>query len=188
MIGLSGSQLGPGSFYFATYGLWKALDFRCESGVLTEESLMPRDFKEIVDALRSDGALRDFYIHAANRMDWNVLLRWSRNNRQADCFTVDRGRRELPQTFEAIELLRQQANLCWSVLVAGAYVNCHFFCVEQIEFDFRPEDYRTAERWSALCDFFQEVVELVGKSGVVTYENAEGDVIDRFEPRAKVEK
>jgi hypothetical protein len=137
---------------------------------------MPHDFKEIADALRSDGALRDFYIYGTNRIDWNGLLRRSRRGWEKDYFTVDSERRELPQTFEEIESLREQANLCWSVLVGGAYVNCHFFCVEQIEFDFRPEDYRTPERWSALCEFFQEIVDAVGKCGVVTYENAEDDV------------
>ena len=49
--------------------------------------------------------------------------------------------------------------------------------------DFRPEDFRTFERWSALCEFFQGIVDTVGKLGIVTYENAEDDVIERFEPK-----
>jgi len=88
---------------------------------------MPRDFREIVDDLRSDGALHDFNIHATNRTDWNAVLRRSRSNREEDCFTVNGESRELPQTFEVIEHLRQEASLCWSVLVVGAHVNCHFF-------------------------------------------------------------
>src|ERR1700733_8246444 len=137
---------------------------------------MPHEFKEIADDLRSDGALRDFYIHAANRADWNAVLRRVRSNREADCFTVDGESQELPQSFEAIESLRQMANPCLSILVDGAFVNCHFFLDEEIEFDFRPEDFRTPGRWSALCGFFQELVDLVGKPGVITHENAEDDV------------
>jgi hypothetical protein len=166
----------------------KNLDFRCKSCVLTQERLMPRDFKVIVDGLQSDGALRDFRIRATNRLDWHAVLRQSRINREANRFTVDSEPRGLPQTFEVIEHLRQQASLCWNVLVAGADVNCHFFCEKQIEFDFRPEDYGTPERWSELCAFFQEIIDVVGKSGVVTHEHAEDDVIDRFEPRTKDEK
>jgi hypothetical protein len=71
-----------------------------------------------------------------------------------------------------------------SIPVAGAYVNCHFFCEEQIEMDFRPEDYRTFERWSGLCEFFRGIVYAVGKPGIITHENAENDVIERFEPKS----
>jgi hypothetical protein len=102
---------------------------------------MPREFKEVTDDLRSDGALRDFYIRAANRADWNAVLCRVRRNWKANRFTVDGESRELPQSFEAIERLRQKANPCLNILVDGAYVNCHFFWHEEIEFDFRPEDF-----------------------------------------------
>jgi hypothetical protein len=166
----------------------KTLDFRPESSMLTAWCIMPHEFNEIADDLRSDGALRDFYIRAANRADWNAVLRRVRSNRKADCFTVDGESRALPQSFEAIEHLRQKANPCLSILVDGGYVNCHFFGHEEIEFDFRPEDFRTPERWSSLCGFFQQIVDVVGKSGVITHENAEDCVIDRFEPRTKLEQ
>jgi hypothetical protein len=168
--------------------LWTALDFCREPAIMATWCIMPLEFKEIADDLRSDGGLRDFYIRAANRADWNTVLRRMRSNREAAYFTVDGESRELPQQFEVIERLRQEASLCWSILVAGAYVNCHFFWDEEIEFDFRPEDFCTPERWSALCAFFQEIVDVVGKSGIITYENGKNDVIDRFEPRTKVEK
>jgi hypothetical protein len=144
---------------------------------------MPHEFKEIADSLRSDGALRDFHIRGANRTDWNVVLRRVSSHREAYRFTVDGESQDLPQAFEAIEKLRQKANPSLSIMVDSAYVNCHFFWDEEIEFDFRPEDFRTLERWSALCGFFQEIVDVVGKAGVITYENAQDDIIDRFEPR-----
>jgi hypothetical protein len=78
--------------------------------------------------------------------------------------------------------LKNQANLS-RIPIAGADVNCHFFCEEQIEMDFRPEDYRTPQRWSALSDFFQGIVDVIGKRGFVTFENAEDDIIEVFEPR-----
>jgi hypothetical protein len=143
---------------------------------------MPHDFKEIADDLRSDGALRDFYIRGANRADWDAVLRLVRSNRAAYRFMVDGNSQDLPPSFDAIDKLRQKANPRLSILLDGTYLNCHFFWDEEIEFDFRTEDFRTPERWSALCRFFQEIVDVVGKSGVITYENAQDDVIDRFEP------
>ena len=86
-----------------------------------------------------------------------------------------------------IEVIRAEACPCVNIPVARAYVCCHFFCSEEIEFDFRPEDFRTPETWAALSKFLQDIVETVGKRGVVTYENAPDDVIEIFEPRQKVE-
>lgn len=144
---------------------------------------MPREFQMIADDLRPDGALRDFYIHGTNRSDWNTVMRWVRGKLESGCFTVDGESRELPLTFEAIEQIRTQATPCLSIPIAGAYVNCHFFCDDEIELDFRPEDYYTPDLWSALCEFLQEIADIVGKPGVVTYENVEDEIIERFEPR-----
>jgi hypothetical protein len=148
---------------------------------------MTREFQEITEAFRSDGALRDFYIHDTNPADWNVVLRRVRSMLEDGCFTVDGQSRNLPASFEEVETIRAEASPCLSIPVAGAYVCCHFFCDAQIEFNFRPEDYRTPEMWSALSVFLQDIVDAVAKPGVVTYENTEDDVIVRFEPKRKVE-
>ena len=148
---------------------------------------MTLDFQKIAEAFRSDGSLRDFYIHETNPADWNVVLRRVRTMLEDGCFTVDGQSQDLPATFEEVEMIRAEASPCLSIPVAGAYVNCHFFCDAQIEFDFRPEDYRTPEMWSALSLFLQEIVDSVAKPGVVTYENAEDDVIVKFEPKLKAE-
>lgn len=83
---------------------------------------MRRAFQEIVVDLESDGGLRDFYIHPANRADWNVFLRYVGSKPDLVCFTIDGDSGGLPQSFE-------------------------------------------------------------GKPGVITYENAQADVIETFEPR-----
>lgn len=149
---------------------------------------MPRPFAEIVDDLRSDGGLRDFYIHNTNRSDWNALLRHLRSRLHEGCFQVDGLPRQLPETFEAIEEIWLHACPCVSIPVAGSYVNCHFFCDHEIELDFRPEDFRTPELWSALLGFLQELVDVIGKPGVITYENHPSEIIERLErgrrPRA----
>jgi len=148
---------------------------------------MTREFQEITEAFRSDGALRDFYIQDTSKADWNVVLRRVRRMLRAGCFTVDGEDRELPTTFEEIERIHAEECPCLNIPVAGAYVCCHFFCAEEIEFDFRPEDYRTPEAWSALSEFLQDIVDTVAKPGIVTYENAPDDVIERFEPKRRVE-
>ena len=145
--------------------------------------IVARSFYEVLDALQSDGGLRDFYIPAANRIHWNAVLCLVRSRLESDSFTVDAEPKELPPTFEAIEYIRTQANPCLSIPVAGAYVNCHFFRHDEIELDFRPEDYRTPEKWAAICEFFQEITDVVGKASKITYENTIDEVIESFHPR-----
>src|SRR5262245_27868609 len=148
---------------------------------------MMRPFHEIADAFQSDGALRDFYIRRADVSDWNAILQHLQWRLKDGCFTVDGVSQELPSTFEEIETIRAQANPCLSILVGGAHVCCHFFNRDTVEFDFRPEDYRTPEAWSELSVFLQDIVDTVTKPGDVTYENAENDVIVRFQPGIQVE-
>jgi len=148
---------------------------------------MAHELKRIAGDLRSDGTLRDFYIRDANRMDWDAVLKRVSRNWQPHRFSVNGEAQELPLSFEMIERLRASANACLGVQVADAFVNCHFFWDGEIEFEFRPEDFRTAERWAALCGFFQDMVDAVGKSGIVTHECRQYAVIDRFEPRLRAQ-
>ena len=142
---------------------------------------MSSTFSEVTAVLQRDGTLRDFHIFNTTRSDWNAVLRWGSERLTESRFLRDGTPFPLPGSIEEIAEIRNEAALCWQISVAGAYVHCYFFCDEQIELDFWPEDFNTPERWSALCKFFQSIVDLVGKAGVVTYENVEEDVIARFE-------
>ena len=144
---------------------------------------MSREFSDVLQDLQSDGGLRDFYIRDANRADWNAFLRRVKEESAAVSFTVDGEVRELPGAFEAIEQIRAEAAPSLSVRVADSLVCCHFFCDAEIELDFRPKDYRTPERCAALCNFFQAIVDGVGKPGIVSFENVPTDVIEEFHPR-----
>jgi hypothetical protein len=148
---------------------------------------MPRQFHEIVGDLASDGSLRDFYIFGTSPSHWNRFLAFIRPHIRQDAFRVDGQVTELPPAFEDIYALRSTASPCLSIPVGGGFLCCHFFSDSEIELDFVPGDYRTPERWAALCSFLQDLVDLVGLPGIVTPENRETEVIERFEPRTKGE-
>ncbi len=150
---------------------------------------MPREFKEIADDLRSDGALRDFYICGTTRTHWNAVLRRVRCNWKAHRFSIDGETQELPSSFEAIEHLRGRANLCLGIQVADAYVNCHFFWDEEIEFDFRPEDFRTPSDGRRYAGFSKTLlIRPVNPASPRTRTGAGHCQVDRFEPIAKIKK
>ncbi|HWX20393.1 MAG TPA: hypothetical protein VN578_10885 [Candidatus Binatia bacterium] len=149
---------------------------------------MPRQFQDIVPDLASDGSLRDFYVFGASAFHWNRFLGFVRLSIRDDCFRVDTQVSPLPSTFEDIFALRATASPCLSVPVGDGFLCCHFFSDSEIELDFRPEDYRTPPRWAALCAFLQDLVDIVGLPGIVTPENQETEVIERFEPRGRGEE
>jgi hypothetical protein len=76
---------------------------------------MHREFQDIAEDLRSDGALRDFYIHGTSRADWNAVVREVRSRLEPDCFIVDGNSRELPSSFDEIVTGQIKTSHLWAV-------------------------------------------------------------------------
>lgn len=149
---------------------------------------MPRQFQEIIGDLASDGSLRDFYILGTRASHWNRFLASIRPRIGEDGFRVDGQVAALPTEFEDVYALRSTASPCLSIPVGRGSLCCHFFSDSEIELDFVPGVYLTPERWAALCSFLQDLVDLVGLPGIVTPENRETEVIERFEPNTQGER
>lgn len=148
---------------------------------------MKPPFEQIRPDLSSDGALRDFYIPNTDETDWNKLIGLVRPNLEPDCFTVDGEPRPLPKSFKQIEEIRELASPLLSIPVGGSYLNCHFFHFSEIELDFLPHKYQNEEAWRQLCQFYQSLVDLIGKRGIATHENSQDEVIEEFTPNKGVE-
>jgi hypothetical protein len=148
---------------------------------------MLRHFQELAADLASDGALRDFYILDVDVVHWNRLLQFVRPRLHKDCFRIDDRIEPLPPTFESIYAMRSTASPCLSIPIGESFLVCHFFSDSEIELDFRPEDYRSPQRWTSLCDFLQALVDQIGLPGIVTFENFQDEVIETFAPSGKVE-
>jgi hypothetical protein len=145
---------------------------------------MPRAFKAVSADLAWDGALRDFYIEGVNPAGWNRFIDAVPTIAEAYEFQVDGTRRDLPASFAEITLLQRGTSTTLSLQVGGKPVNCHFFSPSEIELDFWPSDYNSPESWGRLVGFFQQLVDLVGKRGIITHENAKDAVIDEIRPQA----
>ena len=147
-----------------------------------------RRYGDIVEYLESDGALRDFYIEATSSDDWNRLLAAIPSIAPKHEFTHKGCSTLLPRSLADIENMQKEDPTTLHITIADAVVNCHFFCQDEIEMDFRPEDFRNPVKWEQLTAFLQKVVNVVGKPGIITMENWKDTVIDRLEPKQKAER
>ena len=144
-----------------------------------------KPFSEIESSLQRDGSLRDFYIHNTTSNDWNQLLQFVTPHLEDDCFLIDSKPTEMPNDYHQIDEIHKTASPLLSIPVAGKYLNCHFFCEEIIELDFWPYDFCDPDRWSELSLFFQQIVNLIQKPGIVTFENESEtkEPIETFKPK-----
>jgi hypothetical protein len=146
-----------------------------------------KSYAEIAEHLESDGALRDFYIESTSAGDWDRLIAHIRTMAVRYECSYNGYSVPLPTRFSDIQAMQLTDMPVLHVTVAGAVVNCHFFCAEELEMDFRPEDFRNPNKWGELLVFLQSVVDVIGKEGIITMENCKAAVIDRLEPRRKAE-
>ncbi len=147
-----------------------------------------RTFARIAKHLESDGALRDFYIESTSPDDWARLLAAIPSIATRYQFTHKGCSPVLPRTFADIQNMQKEDPTTLHITIADAVVNCHFFCQDEIEMDFRPQDFRSPAKWGQLTNFLQKVVNIVGKPGLITMENDKAAVIERLESEQKAEQ
>ncbi len=69
-----------------------------------------------------------------------------------------------------------------TIWIGELTVCCHFFLDSEIELDFRPNDVKDEQSWNDLVIFFQSIVKIIGKNGIITQENMEEHIIDKIIP------
>ena len=143
-----------------------------------------KPFSVIKPSLQRDGALRDFYIKDTNSDDWDKLIQFVTPKLENGCYIVEGESKTIPRTFRSIEAVRSVKDVFLDIPVGDKYLRCHFFCEEIIKLDFWPYDFCDSNSWNKLSSFFQQVVNLIQKTGIVTFENDSEtkDPVETFQP------
>jgi hypothetical protein len=66
-------------------------------------------------------------------------------------------------------------------------LNCHFFTMEEIEFDLDPKDFQNEEQVSRLLDFIRTVGQALHKEVALTAENDAQHPLFRYDPATNEE-
>lgn len=68
------------------------------------------------------------------------------------------------------------------VSAGDVYLNCHFFCEEEIEFDLDPRELRGEQDLQAVVAFMSTLANGTGKPAILTHENSQQAVILTIQP------
>lgn len=119
-----------------------------------------------------DGTLRDVHIGDASEVDWNAFLNWVRDEKVPHSFQCGWAPAPLPDTFSEIASLQDDGATMLNFQIGKLSFNSHFFCDDEMEFDFDPRDVRDVERFADLLTFMRLIGGLVSKPVKLTEESA----------------
>jgi len=134
-----------------------------------------RDFKP-------DGALRDIYVLRTGVADWNQLLATLSNRFRFEYF-VDGLTRLLPADAEQIFAIQKSAKPLLRVQVGAITAACHFFTIDEIEFDIDPREIISQESLDELLGFVRLIGDCVTKQVTITYENDQQHPFISYDPK-----
>lgn len=132
-----------------------------------------------------DGTLRDVHIGGASEADWNAFLNWVRDENVPHSFQCGWAPAPLPDSFSEIASLQDDGATMLNFQIGKLSLNAHFFCEDEMEFDFDPRDVKDIDRFSDLMAFMAQIGQLVSKPVKLTEESAPDLVI--FELPVSVE-
>jgi hypothetical protein len=128
-----------------------------------------------------DGSLQDVYIFKTSLDDWQKLLDFIRAGRYMFEYKIDGDAVALPERAATIFECENYRGLL-SVIVGNLLLNCHFFTVDEIEFDLDPREVKGERDLEELIDFLKRLCQILNKQTVLTPENLPELWIFRFIP------
>ncbi len=138
------------------------------------------------DAVRDefdfDGSWRDVYVRETDLTSWQRMLDGLRAAGYELTYFRDNQPTELPMEASQAFPHPDKCDRLLLVCFAGVQANCHFFCVEDIEFDIDPRQVTGQAQLSGLIDFMRCLSQAVGKDATLAPENSPEIVIFRIRP------
>ena len=131
-----------------------------------------------------DGALRDIYVPDTTIADWQAVWDILREDAEQLMFAMDGTALEPPESVSDIFARRGAHGFLASYRLGRVLLNCHFFTVEEIEFDLDPRDVDGPDDVAALAQFMAALARATAKAVILTMENSQQAVIARFDPVA----
>ena len=141
-----------------------------------EWQLLAKDFASC------DGALCDIYVQNASVDDWRAVIDSLRQSKFRLELQIDGQVTELPRDVSKLLFRDPSASRpSMYVHIGSTTLNCHFFTVEEIEFDLNPRDMRP-ELLPDVLSFLKLLGRATSKPVILTVENTPEAAIMRFEP------
>ena len=131
---------------------------------------MNYNWENIKWIFESDGSLRDIYIQNTSIEDWEKLIDFLNSDYNVTYFLENKINKEEVFTYFEDETGNAESSTI-SIELENIKINCHYFFVEQIEFDIAPSQIKTKSDFEKLLLFMTKISLTLGKQVTLTGEN-----------------
>ena len=119
---------------------------------------------------KPDGSLRDIYIQNTSIEDWGKLIDLLNSKYKLKYFSESKINKE-----DVLKYLKDETGEmeCRTVFIEieNIKINCHFFLIEQIEFDIEPNEIKTKLDFEKVLSFMSLISSTLKKQITLTGEN-----------------
>lgn len=129
------------------------------------------EWSEVRDELFPDGTLRDIYVLDTSIADWQRVLDGLRRGAFALDYALEGATAALPVNASVLFADERLHMSRLRIALGSVTIHCHFFQVDQIEFDIDPRDIEGQGELTAVVDFMRLVASACGKDVLLTPEN-----------------
>jgi hypothetical protein len=148
---------------------------------------MKRTWENIKWIFEPDGSLRDIYVQDVSIREWEILIDHLNTN-----FTLTySGENKINKKYALEYLLdtsREMESKSLTIHLGQLNINCHFFLVEEIEFDIDPKDVNSIREFEILENFMSSISEALQVQVTLTSENSPEFPLFKVDIRNKINK
>jgi hypothetical protein len=121
---------------------------------------------------KPDGSLRDLYIQETSLNDWEKVIDILNSEYDLSYFSENKINKK-----EVFEYLQDETGeiecKAVSININNVYINCHFFSIEQIEFDIDPREVNSVLEVDIILSFMTTLSSKLKKEIILTGESDE---------------
>jgi hypothetical protein len=129
-----------------------------------------------------DGSWRDIYVLNTSTSDWQRFLDFLRTSRYPYDFSLSGRPAPLPPDVVTIFSTWANEGPLLSIDLGAVVLKCHFFTVQEIEFDLDPRNVDEESKAQAIFKFMEGLARTLERSVRMTPENSETTPIFEFDP------
>jgi hypothetical protein len=148
----------------------------------TEQLSGAMSWNEIASAFEWDGSWRDIYILRTSALDWEKVWGILTADGEILSFWIDGQPAPPPKSAAEAFQLSGSRSVTASYRLEKQSLNCHFFCIEEIEFDLDPREIDGPAQAEKLAAFMAIIGRACSKQVRLTPENCRENPLALFDP------
>ncbi|MFD1739422.1 hypothetical protein ACFSCX_23355 [Bacillus salitolerans] len=110
-----------------------------------------------------DGSLRDIFVKKTNKDDWTTLWDFVKSLIKRTLSIDGEETDDIPDDVASIFKARKDKSIYISIDYKDVAFVCHFFCIEEIEFDVSPRQINNLSEAKAVFEFMERLANLLRK-------------------------